>query len=265
MDRKAAWLLLAGTFVRASVGCIIFEANGSGFAANLRYLAVAAAYYKDDGTLFIDEKWYYKCAADRGWASFFRGDLPVPITSDTPSNCRRITFTDIHAEVEQSRWNDFEKEGLARIWQLTPFMRQAVSDVLTPFLHSSQPHVAFHVRGGDKFEGGQREKMTSTLSDTLLTSFISAHPNVKAKTCLLLGDDHKLINQTQMLVENQFACRAVLRGIHTGSAHRQQQFNELSLEKRCLATQRLIIDIETMANVEYFVGSPTSGILHLLL
>lgn len=34
-------------------------------------------------------------------------------------------------------------------------------------------------------------------------------------------------------------------------------------DERCAATQRLIVDIELMAQADYFVGSETSGMYHL--
>ncbi|KAK9823388.1 hypothetical protein WJX72_002422 [[Myrmecia] bisecta] len=239
----------------------MWKANGSGFAANIRFLALAAALYKSNGTLYIEEDWYYKCSDLHAWPALFHGPTPLSFTPGTTPECSRKTFDNVRAEVElykPGQWDVLEQEGLSQVWHLAPFLRQASAKALRELLHQPAPHIAFHVRGGDKFDEDQRGKRASTYPEHLVASFEAQHPTVQGGTCILIGDDHKLINQTQDLVRRHLKCKVMLRGITSGSRHEQVEFNRLPLEDRCAATQRLIVDLEIMAQAEYFVGSPTS-------
>ena len=44
----------------------------------------------------------------------------------------------------------------------------------------------------------------------------------------------------------------------------QKDFNEQALEKRCMSTVQLLIDIENLAHADYMTGSLNSGIPYLV-
>ncbi|KAK9823276.1 hypothetical protein WJX72_001530 [[Myrmecia] bisecta] len=162
------------------------------------------------------------------------------------------------------QWVNLERRGLQKLWHPAPFLKQATAEVLREFQQKPAPHVAFHVRGGDKFAEDQRGKRMSTRPEHLVASFRAQYPSVQGGTCMLIGDDHKLLDQTAALVRQHLHCTVLRRGIEAGSKHEQAEFNGLPLEQRCAATHRLVVDLEVMAQAEYFVGSATSGMLFLV-
>ena len=44
----------------------------------------------------------------------------------------------------------------------------------------------------------------------------------------------------------------------------QHEWCRMSTQQRCAATQRLIVDLEIMAQADYFVGSRTSGLFGIV-
>ncbi|KAK9823120.1 hypothetical protein WJX72_000417 [[Myrmecia] bisecta] len=197
----------------------------------------------------------------------FHGKIPVSQTHEekgTAGNikgCSLKNIEDIRADTErEKRWEDLELEGTSELWHLAPFLKEASAEVMHDLLEKAAPHIVFHVRGGDKYREDQAEKRLSTHPEHLVATFKSQHPSVKGGTCLLIGDDHALINRTRALVQSHVQCEVLLRSMVVGTKHEQDDFNRLPLEQRCAATHRLIVDLSVMGQAEYFVGSPTSGI-----
>ena len=44
----------------------------------------------------------------------------------------------------------------------------------------------------------------------------------------------------------------------------QKEYNEQSLDKRCMSTVQLLIDIENLAHADYMTGTLNSGIPYLI-
>ncbi len=44
----------------------------------------------------------------------------------------------------------------------------------------------------------------------------------------------------------------------------QKDFNDQGLEKRCMSTVQLLIDMESLAHADYMVGTLNSGIPYLI-
>ncbi len=88
-------------------------------------------------------------------------------------------------------------------------------------------------------------------------------------TCVLVGDDHKQLQEAERLAISQIGCQSYfVRTEGTGttepSGHDQNAFNNLPQKVRCRATLQLLVDIEVLAHTDFFVGSWTSGLPGLI-
>ncbi|BDA51058.1 hypothetical protein COCOBI_17-2780 [Coccomyxa sp. Obi] len=147
-----------------------------------------------------------------------------------------------------------------KVWRLQPSFQREVVEALKVLMTYKRPTVAFHVRGGDKLEEDRDFGRTTTAPVDLINTYLDNFPGLKAKTCLLFGDDQRRVTQVEQMVKRHISCKVVHYGVRNNQAkgHDQEAFNIQPNEDKCDATKKLITDLELMAAADYFVGSGTS-------
>ncbi len=89
-------------------------------------------------------------------------------------------------------------------------------------------------------------------------------------TCVVVGDDHALVEETRALAQEALGCRlyAARLPFDRPRGHSQQDFNTSPLRSRCAAVHHLVADMELLAHTDYFVGARTCAVerrLHVVL
>jgi hypothetical protein len=75
-------------------------------------------------------------------------------------------------------------------------------------------------------------------------------------TCVILGDDYKLMGETAKIAKQKLGCQVFRRPPYFRKAgHVQAEFNKEPLAKRCGYTVQFLQEIEMMTHADYFVGA----------
>ena len=79
-------------------------------------------------------------------------------------------------------------------------------------------------------------------------------------TCVILGDDYKLMGETAKIAKQKLGCQVFRRPPYFRKAgHVQVEFNKEPLAKRCAYTVQYLQEIEMMTHADYFVGAQRSS------
>lgn len=75
-------------------------------------------------------------------------------------------------------------------------------------------------------------------------------------TCVILGDDYKLMGETAKIAKQKLGCQVFRRPPYFRKAgHVQVEYNKEPLAKRCAYTVQYLQEIEMMTHADYFVGA----------
>ncbi|CAL8469526.1 g9067 [Coccomyxa elongata] len=152
-----------------------------------------------------------------------------------------------------------------KTWRLQPSVQKEVDAALAILDGYAKPTIAFHVRGGDKATEDAIIGRKTTRPTDLINTYLDNYPGMRGGTCVLIGDDHDAVSETAKLAWQHIGCAVVRPSVYYRTqGHHQGAFNSLPLQERCKETIQLIKDLEMMAHADYFVGSSTSGIPHII-
>ncbi|CAL8469442.1 g8983 [Coccomyxa elongata] len=226
-------------------------------------------FHNTNGTFFLDNtKNHYKCSEDGGWHDFFAWeDQLVPWTQekedaepDAPcirhdiSTVNKVVFEDLKLS-----WDELDFIGVKKAWKYQPWVQEAIDKRLDKLADVTPPTIGFHVRGGDKLaEDTMLNRQTTQVND-LIRKFTMTWPDVKAGTCVMMGDDQARISAASKLAAKEIGCK-VFKGspYYRKEGHLQDHFNQQSYEDKCSGTVQLLIDMELLAHTDYFIGSYNS-------
>ncbi|BDA44737.1 hypothetical protein COCOBI_06-2150 [Coccomyxa sp. Obi] len=278
MERFASVVLVLGVVLhssRNSGACSVLEFHMSGLAAHVNGLWNALpALYGSNGSIYIDsENFPYKCTEGGGWSDFFVTE-PGFLEQWSPEvarkeSCSYYTYGEMSRESQiigishvQSR---FDPGMVRKSWKLQPSVQKEVDAALATLDGYAKPTIAFHVRGGDKATEDVVLGRKTTRPVDLINTYLDSFQGMRGGTCVLIGDDHDAIAETGKLAWQHIGCTVVRPSkYYRNQGHHQGTFNSLPLQERCKETIQLIKDLEMMAHADYFVGSSTSGIPHII-
>lgn len=280
--------------------CVRFEGRPYGLGSNLLSVWWATTFLKhvQPSTTFYYTNIgsYYQCWANSSAAAFFVPGGGALRVDAPPANCSSVRR---HIPVEVTRYYlrvknaaasagpdaDLGRAGIGSsrvqspimletavrarcsivedFWKLTPELQIQV-DKAREDLAADHPIIAMHARGGDKtvrelwgvvLESGHYPMAPG------MRVLAGRHPHlVQNATCVVVGDDAALSQMMADWANRIFNCgRLVMRGPQQGG-HTQNSFNSMSLEDRCKATQRLLVDLEVMAFAHFFIGNQKSNL-----
>ena len=242
--------------------------------------------------------------SNHSWDLFFNGTVPRPYPQDPAALAACTTFSvgdlltlkgqltrqalgikaDERAssglvskhEDESSVKELYNKlaEATRRVWVFSEPM-QRVIDYETEFVRTMKGYrlvIGIQARGGDKFleMHGYASRLTGTVLAGNGTVFQVIRRNyaqhLQGSICIIVGDDLGLsLNLTQVATE-AFGCMVINRVLPmpNTSAHHYATFNESPIQHRCYSAQRVLADVEVLANADVFVGVRQSNVASLV-
>jgi hypothetical protein len=175
-----------------------------------------------------------------------------------------------HSEVWNAMWHAL-CPVVQQFWQLAPpvqqhqqMFEQAVRG------NSSAPVVAVHVRGGDKIAAGSREipltfdysyqrglqlvaqQLAGQSSLSVGTQQRSLGKHQQQPSCLLFGDDKRLMDEVASQAHSILNCSKLQLAIAAGSLQPWRG-------SKCGAVQTMLADMDTLAWADYTVGTMWSN------
>eukprot|EP00884_Botryococcus_braunii_P010355 jgi/Botrbrau1/19320/Bobra.0073s0052.1 len=262
--RIVALLVISGFL--PSHACTVWEFGAGGLASglNLVYL-LYPIFDATNGSFYLDNrKNPYSCSEtdgwQNGWHDFFTAPGIINWKDEEDSAlgpvCRRLADgKEVAALVESVGVThaELQTESALKLWNLQPWIQSRVDAAISQMMHLPRPTIGFHVRGGDKFDEDKIEKRKQTM------------PADYGGTCVLLGDNTKLVNELKELAIKELDCKPYIpHSYHKKEGHFQPDFISMPLNARCDATVQVLTDIELLAHTDYFVGSYNSGMVGLI-
>ncbi|CAL8469576.1 g9117 [Coccomyxa elongata] len=262
----AGVFLLIFQVIVAADACTVLEFTGEGFSPNVMWLLHAYPLYTMNGSFFLDSKlWPHHCKeTGGGWGDFFASDQEV--IDWTPEKekaggevCLRQKAQHVDELLHKLGTGTEELDGMAvnKLWRFKPAVQKVVNATLRELKGLNNPTVAFHIRGGDLSADLQQNKRKPVSPQQYVDRALEAFgKKAKGGTCVILGDDHKLMGETAKIAKAKLGCAIYRRPPYYRKAgHIQSEFNKEPLAKRCAHTVQFLQDVELMTHADYFVGT----------
>ena len=241
---------------------------------------------------------------NHSWDRFFNGTVPVPYPRDPAAlgPCKTFSVGEAlslkgqltrqalginagerassglisYHEDESSVKELYHKlaEATKRVWVFSEPM-QHVIDYETDFVHTMKDYrlvIGIQARGGDKFQ--EMHGYASHLTGTVLAGNGSVFEvirrnyaqHLQGSICIMVGDDLGLSQKLAHVATEAFGCMVINRVLPmpNTSAHHYAIFNESPLQHRCYSAQRVLADVEVLANADVFVGVRQSNVASLV-
>ena len=238
--------------------------------------------------------------SNHSWDRFFNGAVPTPYPRDAAAiaPCETFSVSDLlklkgrltrqalgispekrassglvsNHEDESSVEKLYYKlaEATRRVWVFSELM-QRVIDYETEFVHIIKGYrlvIGIQARGGDKLQemSGYASQLTGTVLAGNGTVFEVIRRNyarhLQGSVCIMVGDDLDLSHKLTQVATEMFGCMVINRVLPMPdtSAHNFATFNISPLQHRCYSAQRLLADVEVLANADVFVGVRQSNV-----
>ncbi|CAL8469658.1 g9199 [Coccomyxa elongata] len=228
----------------------------------------------NNGTFFLDNTQFaYKCEEGGGWHDFFAyQDHLVPWSAAKEraggEECVRHNFRGVddvlHVNLKAG-WEPYNAAGVSQAWVFQPWVQSVIDGQLKALAAAEKPTMGFHIRWGDKIEEDILFKRPTTHPKDYIESFTKNFPDIKGGTCVLVGDDVKKVTEAADFAKKLIGCKIMQnKPYYRTAGHVQVEFNNQTLDKRCMSTVQLLLDIETLAHADYMTGTLNSGIPYLI-
>ncbi|EIE21427.1 hypothetical protein COCSUDRAFT_56647 [Coccomyxa subellipsoidea C-169] len=209
----------------------------------------------NNGTFFLDNTQFaYKCEEGGGWHDFFAyQDHLVPWSAAKEraggEECIRHSFRGVDDVLHMNLKAGWEPYNAAGVSQASSAV---IDKQLKDLAAAPGPTMGFH-------------KRPTTHPKDYIESFTKNFPDVKGGTCVLVGDDVKKVAEAADYAKKLIGCKIMQnKPYYRTAGHVQVEFNNQTLDKRCMSTVQLLLDIETLAHTDYMTGTLNSGIPYLI-
>ena len=132
--------------------------------------------------------------------------------------------------------------------------------------------IGIQARGGDKLQEmrGYARNLTGMVlagNGTVIELVRSKYAQrLQGSICIIVGDDLGLLQKLARVAAEAFGCMVINRVLPMPdtSAHDYAAFGLSPLQHRCYSAQRMLADVEVLANTDVFVGVRQSNVASLV-